>query len=196
MEVRSKRTREQLDALSEELRGLIDEIEAAEEFPANENPLCDWCGYWEHCPYKKHLVEIEEMPAEKRKTEKGYELVDRYAELKTQMGELKKECEEVKEVLFEYAKTKGVGIVRGTSMRARVKIWMERLLPSKSKDRRAHAEIVSLVRGAGVWDRVSKLDSRKLMKEHEFGSLPKKLSEELEDYVVEEEKRRVWLGGL
>ena len=69
-------------------------------------------------------------------------------------------------------------------------------MPSKSKDKRAHAEIVGLIREAGAWNQVSKLDTRKLMKDHEFGTLPKKLSEELEGYVVEEEKRRVYLGNL
>jgi len=45
----SSRTREQLDKLRLETIGVIDEIEAATEFPVTRNKLCDWCEYKERC---------------------------------------------------------------------------------------------------------------------------------------------------
>ncbi|KPK14440.1 MAG: hypothetical protein AMK69_28585 [Nitrospira bacterium SG8_3] len=99
-EMRSRRTKKQLEELKKEYIEAIDEIEAAEEFPPNESALCDWCGYWEYCPAKKHLIKIDGMPEKERKKEKGYVLVDRYVELKEQVSQLGEEIEDVKEQLM------------------------------------------------------------------------------------------------
>ncbi|MCH7763396.1 MAG: PD-(D/E)XK nuclease family protein, partial [Candidatus Marinimicrobia bacterium] len=57
IEVRSKRTKEQLDLLTQKLKKRIDEIRLKEqqggEFPAKPMILCNWCYYWEECPAKQ-----------------------------------------------------------------------------------------------------------------------------------------------
>ncbi len=56
IEVRSKRTKEQLGLLTQTLKKRIDEIRLKEqqggEFPAKPMILCNWCYYWEECPAK------------------------------------------------------------------------------------------------------------------------------------------------
>ena len=46
----STRTPAQLDELRSETMSLIDEIEAAREFPARKSNLCNWCEYKGICP--------------------------------------------------------------------------------------------------------------------------------------------------
>jgi putative RecB family exonuclease len=45
----STRTPEQLKALQQDTRSLIDRIEGATEFPVQRNRLCDWCEYRDRC---------------------------------------------------------------------------------------------------------------------------------------------------
>lgn len=56
IEVRSKRTSEQLTELTEKLKKRIDEIRSHERsgnpFPAKESILCNWCYYWDECSAK------------------------------------------------------------------------------------------------------------------------------------------------
>ncbi len=195
-ELRSSRTKEQLEELKAEYRALIDEVEAVKEYPPKETALCDWCGYWDYCPCKKHLVEIEEMPVEERKKEEGYELVDKYAELKEQKKQIEDELDEVIENLIDYAREHDVEIVRGTNKKARVIIKMEKGMPSKKADEEAYEEIIQLVKNAGVWEQVSQMNGKKLNKEFWAGRLPEDLRRELEGYVIEVERTRVILSRL
>jgi hypothetical protein len=149
-----------------------------------------------HCPSKKHLVEIKEMPVDDRKKEEGYELVDRLDELEGKIKLMKEEKEEVKEKLIEYAREKDVDVVRGTDKKAKVTIKLEKELPSKSADEDAYEEIIRLVKEAGAWERVSQMNGRKLNKEFASGGLPEDLRKQLEGYIVEEEKTGVRLSRL
>lgn len=49
-EMRSSRTREQLEGLKKEMIALIDTIEHTEEFLPRESRLCNWCLYQDLCP--------------------------------------------------------------------------------------------------------------------------------------------------
>jgi putative RecB family exonuclease len=195
-ELRSSRSKEQLEELKTRYRDLIDEVEAAQEFPANETALCDWCGYWEYCPCKKHLIEIEELPVEERKKEEGYEMVDRLDELETQRKLVKDEIEEVKEKIIEYAREKDLDVVRGSKKKAKVTIKTESMLPSKGMDEETYEEIIRLVKEGGAWEQVSQLNGKRLNKEFYSGGLPEDLRKELENYVVEEEVTGVRLKKL
>lgn len=195
-EMRSKRTKQQLEELKKEYIEAIDEIEAEKNFPPSESALCDWCGYWEHCPAKKHLIKIEELPGEERKKEKGYVLVDRYAELKAQSSALGDEIEDVKMQLIQYAQNNEMEVVRGREKRARISMKLERKLPSKSADEDAYFEMVDLVKKAGVWESESTLNTRKLARDLESGNLPDKLSNKLKKMIFEEKSARIYLSNL
>jgi putative RecB family exonuclease len=57
----STRTPAQLAALREEVKRLIDVIEAAAVFEPRESALCGWCPYWEYCPAKEYKARIEDL---------------------------------------------------------------------------------------------------------------------------------------
>lgn len=56
IEMRSRRTKEELKLLSENIKTRIDNIRTAiadkHDFPAKESILCNWCYYWDECPAK------------------------------------------------------------------------------------------------------------------------------------------------
>jgi putative RecB family exonuclease len=49
----SKRTKEQLEKLKEEIITLINKIESSKDFPPNPSKLCDWCEFRSYCPAMK-----------------------------------------------------------------------------------------------------------------------------------------------
>ncbi|MDD5054553.1 MAG: PD-(D/E)XK nuclease family protein, partial [Candidatus Nanoarchaeia archaeon] len=48
--MQSKRTKEQINELKDELFKKINEIESEKEFKACKSRLCDWCEYKKQCP--------------------------------------------------------------------------------------------------------------------------------------------------
>lgn len=68
----SKKTNRQLEELKQEIIELIKEIEATENFPAQESALCNWCEYKKACPkfggspqeYQKKINEFDEIEKE------------------------------------------------------------------------------------------------------------------------------------
>jgi len=81
------------------------------------------------------------------------------------------------------------------------------------ENKKAHAEIINLVKGAGVWDKVSKLDTNKLMKEQfddkfmaprerelssRLGKLPARVEQSVREIITEDEFEGMqkWLSRL
>jgi len=50
----SSRTDEAICRLTDATTAVIDEIEAAHDFPPRESALCNWCEYPDLCPQRKH----------------------------------------------------------------------------------------------------------------------------------------------
>jgi putative RecB family exonuclease len=195
-ELRSRRSSEQLEELKAEYRVLIDEIENAKEYPTNESGLCNWCGYQEYCPAKKHLLKLEDFPEDERTSDEGYVLVDKYAKLMEQDKDLKKEIEDLKERLIGFAKENDFSVIRGTDKYVKVTIKEEGKLPSKSVDSQAFEELVQIIRNAGLWEEFVVLDTRKLFKEFETKGLPIEIQDIIKKYIITEEKSRMTLGTL
>ncbi|MHB8143944.1 MAG: RecB family exonuclease [Thermoleophilia bacterium] len=91
-----------LAGIKAEIKELIDEIEAATEFAPKETGLCNWCDYQELCPTRKHLCQVEQLPANEYLKEDGVVLVNRFAALKDQKKELEGEIEKVEEALWRF----------------------------------------------------------------------------------------------
>ncbi len=195
-ELRSSRSEGQLDELISEYKQLIDEVERTKEFVPRESALCNWCYYWEYCPKKKHILQLEDFSEGERKLEQGYALVDKYVILKEQEKRLEVEVEDVKQQLIAYAKEKNVDTIRGARKKANVSIKTERSFPSKSKDKGAYESIKQLVVDADFWDEVSVLDLKMILKKLDNGDIPEELSRQLENFVVEDVKERIYLSEL
>ncbi|HPQ80436.1 MAG TPA: PD-(D/E)XK nuclease family protein [bacterium] len=88
-EMRSRRTRAELDELVKSTSALIDEIESCTDFPPTESSLCPYCSFQDICPLFSHLFSSEEMPGKKGIEDDGAALVDRFTELEAKKRELR-----------------------------------------------------------------------------------------------------------
>ena len=146
----SERTDEQLEKLQQEVCDIIKEIENAKEFPRNQTALCDYCVYKEMCPSFKHEVELEKIEDIKKfKEDEGVKLVDEFSEVKTQLSELKKKEEEMKEMLIAYAGHFGVDIVYGSNKKCSVKEFDKIVMPEDKE------KFIDLLKKKGLWEEFS-----------------------------------------
>jgi len=190
----STRSTEDISSLVERTKLLIDEIEAAQDFPPQESRLCDWCEYPDLCPMRKHIVFVEELPVNEYLSEPGVVLVNRYAEIKAQEKEFAEEERKVKEALIEYARKEGVEVIKGSDCKARVKFDEKLKFPGKNDEDREDLDM--LIIEANKWMEVSQLDTASLAKAVESGSWDKELVDEVLKFGRIEESPSVRLSKL
>jgi putative RecB family exonuclease len=188
-DVSSTRTAEQLEDLKKETIGLIDKIEADNEFKHNENPLCEWCDYWAYCPAKKHLVKVEALPPEEFLSEDGVMLVNKYASAWDRAKEAEEEKERLRLVLIAYAQKEGVETIIGSDRT--VKVTFEESLKFPSKDAPEREELNKIIKAAGLWEEVSELDKKSLEEAIETGKWDKKLIKKIKEFASMEESASV-----
>jgi len=193
-ELVSERSREALTDLARDTIRLIDEIEMAEEFPAKDSGLCDWCEYPDLCPNRKHFYTVETLPVNEYLKEPGVVLVNRYAELREKAREIDEETAKVKEALIEYARREGVTVIRGNDRKARVKFDEKLKFPGKNEPGRG--ELDSVIVKAGKWQDVSQLDTTALTRIVEGGLWDKELVDEIMKYSLVEKTSAVYLSKL
>jgi len=193
-ELVSARSAEKLLELAGDTIKLIDEIELAEEFPALESGLCDWCEYPDLCPNRKHFYTVEALPVNEYFNEPGVVLVNRYAELREKARVIDEETAKVKEALIEYARREDVTVIRGSDRKARVKFDEKLKFPGKNEPGRA--ELDSAIVKAGKWQDVSQLDTTALARIVEGGLWDKALVSEVIKYGRIEETGAVYLSKL
>lgn len=193
-ELVSVRSAEQLAELSGDTIKLIDQIESAEEFPAQDSGLCDWCEYPDLCPNRKHFYTVEALPVNEYLKEPGVVLVNRYAELREKAREIDEEAGRVKEALIEYARREDVTVIRGSDRKARVKFDEKLKFPGKNESGRA--ELDGVIAKSGKWQDVSQLDTTALTRIIEGGLWDKDLVSEVMKYGRIEETSAVYLSKL
>jgi len=163
-ELRSCRTPEQLAALKAECSALIDDIEARgedeEDFPTSRSNLCDWCDYQELCPVTRHHVTVAALPPRKFKADEGVQLVDRWAALRQQIGELEEQVEtieaeeeELKEALLEFARQQGLESIAGSTHY--VEVTEKTKIDYPKSDDEGRDAFEATLRDAGLWDEVT-----------------------------------------
>ncbi len=155
-EFRSRRTKEELEALRQETVALIREIETATAFPPKESGLCTWCEYQNICPLFRHLYETVALAKSDYGKDAGVALVDRLAALQAEEEKKKGEIAQVKEALLRYAQEKGVETVFSKSYKARIRLYDNVRFPGRNDPGRVQLE--QMVRESGKWDEVSSLD--------------------------------------
>lgn len=193
-ELASSRSEEAILNLIQDTRSLIDKVEAAEDFPARESALCDWCEYTDLCPLRKHFHAVEALPSNEYLNEPGVALVDKYAALKSEEAKVKEEMNRVKEAIIAYVKKEGIEVVRGSDHKIRVKIGKELKFPRKGEEERV--ELEKVIEGANRWMEVSQLDIRLLSHVVESGSWNKDLIEKVMKYGLIEESSSVHMSKL
>jgi putative RecB family exonuclease len=93
----TKRTREQLDKVKEQVWQRLAEIDKS-DFPPIPSALCDWCGYKKICPMWKHLFK-EQISVDDEQVKK---VVDEYFQLKDQSAQNTKRLNELKDIIENY----------------------------------------------------------------------------------------------
>lgn len=99
----STRTKEQLEKTNKLFLDIIAEIEKS-SFPANVNPLCDWCGFQNICPAWRHKFK------DKRKidTTEVNQAIDEYIETKDDIAQKKIKLAKLEEKIKLYMEQEGV----------------------------------------------------------------------------------------
>jgi len=95
--ISTKRTKEQLDSIKEQVWQRLAEIEKS-DFKPIPSPLCDWCGYKKICPMWKHLYK-EQFSIDDEQVKK---VVNEYFDLKEQNTKNTKRLNELKEIIENY----------------------------------------------------------------------------------------------
>ena len=193
-ELVSSRPEESISKLVDDTMRLIDEIEAAEDFPPRESALCDWCEYPDLCPMRKHFYKVEALPVNEYLNEPGVVLVNKYAELRDRASEIRGEMEKVKEAIVDYARREGVEIIKGSDRKAKVKLSEELKFPGKNDPERQALD--EEIKAAGKWMEVSQLDTTCLVRIVENSLWSKDLIDEVMKYGRIEESSSVSLSKL
>ncbi|MBI4187733.1 MAG: PD-(D/E)XK nuclease family protein [Chloroflexi bacterium] len=193
-ELVSSRSKEAIARLVTDTTRLIDEIEAAQEFPPKESGFCDWCEYPDLCPNRKHFYTVEALPANEYLNEPGVALVNKYAELREQARVIGEETDNVKEAIVEYARREQVTMIRGSNHQARVKFDKKLKFPGKNEAERSGLDEV--IMQTGKWPEVSQLDTTALTRIVEEGGWNKELVSRVMKYGRIEESSAVYLSKL
>ncbi|GAB4275504.1 MAG: hypothetical protein Kow0056_05140 [Coriobacteriia bacterium] len=184
-EVRSKRTPQELEALLAEVREDIAVIEQAQEFPTNVGTLCDWCDYRAACPAWKHEWELEQADQKTLEEDDDVALVERYARITGEARALEREKQEVREELLRRMRERGLEAMAGTEHRVRVSRTKKAVVPRPGDP--ARRELEELLKGAGLWDRFSTLDTRAAGGVLDDPAIPDDVRETARRYVTIEE---------
>jgi len=162
----SMRSDAQLDAFRDRLLRDIQSIESCTEFPARPSGLCRWCEFASICPEMSHLITVKSIPEPERLEEDGVRLVERLAELESRKDGLEDEIARTKDELVDFAKSKGVNRVFGTTHSAGIRETERVSFPGKNDPKRP--ELEAELKRRGIWDEVATLDAfalERLLKE-------------------------------
>jgi hypothetical protein len=181
----SERTQAQLEEVAVGCLSLIKEIEECEDFAPKPSALCDWCGYWEHCPEKKHLARIEAMAPAEAVKEDGFALVNEYSRLKEDERKASEAAEAVRLKLIEYSRRENVSMIQGSSRAASVRVQTIPGFPARSADPSKYGQVEGIVRQAGLWEDFVVLDLKGLLEAVREGKLETDVANRLRAMIQE-----------
>ena len=197
-EIRSSRTLEDLKKVRQEAFDLIQRIESDRTFPPKEGPLCNWCDYQPHCPKRKHLVLVENLPPNEYLKEEGVALVNRYVEMREKKRifneEIDGELGKIEEALFSYGQREKVETVSGSDHMVKMNTEVKVKYPFKGDPRRRALD--ELVKKAGKWMEVSDLNPWMLARVLGRSSWPADLVKRVKEFATSEESRSVTVTKL
>jgi RecB family exonuclease len=193
-ELSSYRTPEAISNLVQDTKSLIDEIEAAQDFPPRESPLCEWCEYPDLCPLRKHFVKVEALPVNEYLNEPGVVLVNKYVALRDEEAEIKDEMGKVREAILDYARREEVEVIKGSDCKARVRFDEKLKFPGKNDADRQ--ELDDMIKEAGKWAEVSQLDTTSLTRIIENGIWSKDLIDKVMKYGRIEASDSIYISKL
>ena len=187
--LRSRRSPEALEEVAAKTIGVIKQIEQEKEFPPRESKLCDWCEYRADCPLWKHVDAVAALPAAQFAADEGVRLAERLLESNLQLGRLKRQYEELKELIVEFCRQRQVSVVAGRGGRVTVKEFVQTVFPLKDEPNREALEV--LLKKLGRWEDVSQLDVHELKNIFDEKLWPEDLLAKLQPFAATETATRV-----
>jgi putative RecB family exonuclease len=181
-ELRSRRTPEELEALKRDVLDDIARIESATEFPPEPSALCSWCDFRAICPACGHEARIEELPPDELREEPDVQLVDEYMDVAARARELDEEKQRIRDELVRRMRDTGRTALAGTTHRVRLTERHDLRLPAKDDEERR--ELEDELKDAGLWERVSRLDTRALHRLLEDDTLSPTVREVIGRYIT------------
>ena len=160
VELRSRRTREELADLSARTIGLIDSIESITDFEPHESNLCEWCDYQRICPLFAHRFKTDRFGSVDYEKDGGQSLVNSFAaldaqkhELATRVKQIEAEQEKVRRAAVDVAESEGVKRLFGDDHVLNIRDDIKVAYPKRGEIRRADFE--KTMKGMGLWEEVS-----------------------------------------
>ena len=186
--------------MKQDILQLVAEINRAEkedDFPARETK-CEWCGFWDYCPKKKHLRKVETLPKNKYLKDGGVKLANKYSELadrrsvinrkaKTEAAIVEKEMEEVAEAILKYAAKHNIEALRGSKTQVVINKEKVYALPVKTLDLEKYTKLENLLKGTKYWELVSSINGTKFKQLLKEGGIDKRLEKNIVELAPLEE---------
>jgi putative RecB family exonuclease len=202
-EIRSFRTKKELEDLRKAMIAKIQQIESATErndFPPCESNLCNWCEYRPLCPIWKHQYAVEEKATKpKALPDDGVALVNQLADLDRQrkkllgqVGSIEEEMDAIKDAIIQYAKKRKLQRLFGDDRQATISHKTEWSIPTKSGEPDEYEKMVVVLRKSKFWPELTELSGAKLK---DFLDAPegRALQPKLAALIEREDKWRVSL---
>lgn len=174
-EVVSARTGEQLKELKKDILSQITQINKAEEddnFPAHETK-CEWCGFWAHCPRKKHLFKTKKLSRNEYLKDNGVKLAQKYIDLaerksrinkqtRTDVELINEDMEKIEEAILKYAEKHKVEVLNYGELLVAINKKKDYSFPTKSSSLEKYEALESLLKKSKYWNEVSSVNAVKI----------------------------------
>ena len=198
LEMRSSRTKEQLECLEKDIISIIKEIESAikrEDYPAKPSALCDWCEFKGICPMTAHTQKLKTIKDENEfLNEPGVKLVEEYkrltSEKKKLLEEIDPKLERLKDAIIIYSKEKNLEKLVGSDTSLLVKCYQNYKLPLKDTKKRELLE--NLIKENNLWFELSELSYIKITEHVNSSFFSEEFLEKLFEFITKESTYRIY----
>jgi putative RecB family exonuclease len=197
LEMRSSRTKDQLECLEKDIVSTIKKIESAiqrEDFPAKSSALCDWCEFKGICPMTAHKQKLKTIKENEFLNEPGVRLVEEYKRLtdekKKVLENIDPKIEKLKEAIINYSKQNNLEKIFGSDSSLLVKCYKNYKLPSKDTNKRELLD--KLIKENNLWFELSDLSYIKITEFINCSFFSKDFLEKLSEFLTLEETYRIY----
>jgi len=187
-EIRSSRSKEELEELKKDTIRWIKKIEATPEFLPQESALCGWCSYQDICPLFKHESIVKDLPVNEYLKDNGVQLVNKFTKLATEkksyqakIKELEEKLEQIKEAVIQYASQLGVAVVTGSDHQLKIRSSEKIIIPDKGTKEREY--LIELLKQLNKLEEISTFDVAELKKVIKEGKWESGILEEIKKLV-------------